>query len=108
MGYIDASEIEGAVRYLLPILQAEKSVRYSRFYDGSEECSEKVRRDVAPGNDLISVELLIDLAVDALEEHGVVRRVELDELLADGEKDYRIDLVPGQPTRPIRIRSLDL
>jgi hypothetical protein len=108
MGYVSASEIEGAVNYLLPILQAENSVKYSRFYDGTDECHDNLQRDIAPDNKLLSPELLIDLAVAVLEEHGVVRRVELDEKLFDDEKNYRIDLVPGQPIGAIRVRGIDL
>lgn len=108
MGFIDAAEIDGAVAFLLPILQAERSVLYSRFYDGTEETQAEVTRAINPGNSLISVELLIDLAVDPLVEHGVVRQVMLDTRLTDGEPDYRIELIEGQPKGPIHARHLDL
>ena len=89
MGYVHASSIELAIRYLLPILQAEKAVNYSRFYDGTDECCAQLRASLGVDPDHDHAELLMDLAVAQLQDNGVVRRVDLDDKLSDGENDYR-------------------
>lgn len=108
MGMVSADDIGMAVEYLLPILWEERSVRYSRFYDGTDECSDHLREDIGIRNELLSVELVVDLAFDVLEEHGVVRRTVLDNKLADGEHDYQIDIIPGEPSKQILIDDVDV
>jgi hypothetical protein len=107
MGYVYAHNIEKAVRFLLPILESEKSVNYSRFYDGTAECHDKLSATLEV-DDYDCAELLMDLAAYQLEERGIVRRIHLDAELADGEKDYRIELVAGAPTGLIQLRDMDL
>ena len=108
MGYACAGRIEKAVRFLLPILQAEKWVTYSRFYDGTDECHRRLCASLGEDPDCSEAEVLMDLAVDQLLELGVVRRLDLDEKLLDGENDYRVELVEGKPDGPIRVRDRDL
>lgn len=110
MGYASADRIEKAVRFLIPILRAEKWVKYSRFYDGTDECHGRLCASLGedPDYDEDEAEVLMDLAVEQLLELGVVRRVDLDEKLSDGENDYRIELVEGKPDGPIRVRDRDL
>ncbi len=107
MGYVHASSIAKAVQHLLAILETEKSVRYSRFYDGTDECHENLRAALEDDDELGSPELLMDLAAAQLEELGIVRRVDLEDKLADEENDYRIELV-RLPTGPVPVRDMDL
>jgi hypothetical protein len=107
MGWVYAGNIEKAVRHLLPILETEKCVRYSRFYDGTDECHEGLNASLGV-DDYDCAELLMDLAAYQLEELGIVRRVDLEEKLSDGETDYRIELVTGAPTNAIQLRDMCL
>ena len=107
MGYVAASSIEKAIRYLLPILQTETWVKYSRFYDGTDKCHDMLSASLGV-DDFDCAELLMDLAAYQLEELGIVRRVDLEEKLSDGENDYRIELVDGAPTGSIQARGMDL
>jgi hypothetical protein len=107
MGHVYAHNIEKAVRFLLPILQSEKCVNYSRFYDGTGECHDKLSATLEV-DDYDCAELLMDLAAYQLEELGIVRRIDLEAKLADGENDYRIELVAGAPTGSIQLRDMYL
>jgi hypothetical protein len=88
--------IEQAARYLREILLVEESVLYSRFYDGTDETRDKLiqgMRITAEDADRYGVEGVMDQAAAGLERAGYVRIVDLEEKLADDEKDYRIDLL---------------
>lgn len=93
MGYTSADKIANGAALLLGILSKESPIRYSRFYDGSEETFHKLA--VALGlkeNDEDRGPGIIDLAVFELVQQGVVETRKLEEPLADGEKDYEIKL----------------
>ncbi len=102
MGYSYANHIEKAGRHLLGILMAEGSVRYSRFYDGEDETHEALLRGMGYGPALDGTaeddyvpecpERLMDLAVAQLERQLVVKTTDLEDLLADGNEDYLIEL----------------
>jgi hypothetical protein len=102
MGYSYANEIEQAAKYLLQLLKAEGSVRYSRFYDGLDETQEALLRGMGYGSALAGTseedyvpecpEHLMDLAVAQLERQRVVRTTDLEDLLADENNDYLIEL----------------
>lgn len=100
MGYSYANDIEKAGIYLLGLLKAEASVRYSRFYDGEDESQEALLRGMGYGPALDAEddyvpecpEHLMDLAAVELEQSGIVTTTELDDLLADENQDYLIEL----------------
>lgn len=95
MAVTDAQEIEKGAKYLLSILAQESPVRYSRFYDGSEDTSQKLADGIGieeECKDWYCAERIIELAVYELSEQGIVETRKLDELLTDGERDYEIIL----------------
>jgi hypothetical protein len=97
MGWVYAKDIKKAADYLLKILCDEIEVRYSRFYDGTDQTAEKLVADMGypeEGDDFIpeSAELLIDLAAGELQRQGFVQLKILGEELADDEPDYLIEL----------------
>src|SRR5207248_2762898 len=77
-------------------------VRYSRFYDGEDETQEVLLRGMGYGPALDGTaeddyvpecpENLMDLAAAQLEQGGIVKTTDLDDLLADGNEDYLIEL----------------
>ena len=97
MGTAGRGFIENAARYLLSVMESREFVDYSTFYDGTEETEERLRQAVEPDpdEDCQSPELMMDLAVDLLEEQGIVKRDDLDTELSDGQKDYRIAWTVG-------------
>lgn len=102
MGYSNANEIQKAARYLLELLKVEGSVRYSRFYDGEDEAQETLLRGMGYGAALDGTaeddhvpecpEHLMDLAVAQLERQLVVKTTGLEDLLADDNNDFLIEL----------------
>ena len=97
MGHAYENDIESAGLYLLGLLKAETAVRYSRFYDGTDETQEDLIRGMGfdpEGEAYVPdcPEVFMDVAVGQLEEGGVVRTEQLPELLADETNDYRIEL----------------
>jgi hypothetical protein len=98
MGWVYAGEIKKAADYLLgDVLVNVIKVRYSWFYDGTNERSEKLVIDMGyPEEGCEGVpdcpELLLDLAASELERQGFVKLTILDEKLADDEPDYLIEL----------------
>lgn len=78
--------------HLLGLLKSEGRVCYSRFYDGSDEAARRLREVCGCTSDIVSAELLMDIAAGQLEEQGVARLVTLHNRLADGENDYAIEL----------------
>jgi hypothetical protein len=94
MGMMYAHHQERAAHYLIQVLLDNAlSVRYSYFYDGSDEANERIRTamGIKEGED-ICAELALDLAADALAEAGIVTLTDLTNKLADGEPDYRIEI----------------
>jgi hypothetical protein len=91
MGYSYEGDIERAGTHLLVILMAEGEVRYSRFYDGSNETHEALAEalEVDPDD---CPEHLIDLAAWQLEDQEVVSINQLPDKLADEEPNYLITL----------------
>lgn len=95
MGFTNASIIELGAKHLLSVLASESSIRYSRFYDGSEETSRQLEDAIGldpESRGWYSVEHIIDLAVYELSEQGIVGTNNLDETLVDGEPNYEIFL----------------
>lgn len=94
MGAVYASQVEKPGRYVLSLLRENRSIRYSEhFYDGSDELEEEAARKMGlEPDDAEFVACLVDYAVDQLVGQGFVTTTELDELMADGEKDYLIEL----------------
>ncbi len=92
MGYLPGDPIQQAGDYLLSILRAEPSVRYSRFYDGRDETHEALCQAIGLENEWYSPEVLMDEAVDQLHSAGFVTIEFLQERLADEEPDYTITL----------------
>jgi hypothetical protein len=94
MGMIHSSMIKKAGDYLLSILIAEPTIRYSRFYNGTKKAASKIRKGMkfTDSDDFYSAEILIDLAVVVLRERGVVVTRELAARLPDGNNDYEIKL----------------
>lgn len=97
MGFAHPSDIEKAGKFLLSLLfgSDKGAVNYSTFYDGTEETAELLARMFSnDGHDLDFLNdhgcILIDHAVDQLEEAGLLERTWLTTKLADGEPDYRI------------------
>jgi hypothetical protein len=97
VGYTNAHVIELGAKHLLSILAQESPIRYSRFYDGSEETSRKLEEAIGlePAcRGWYSVEHIMDLAVYELSEQGIVQTKSLNEKLVDAEPDYEIFLTP--------------
>jgi hypothetical protein len=92
MGFAPGEMIEKAGRHLLTVLKEEGQVRYSRFYDGSEDTHEGLLHAFGLTSDWYLPELLMDLAVYQLARGGVVRTTKVPDRLADGENDYLIEL----------------
>lgn len=97
MAYTNASVIEMGAKHLLSLLAMESLVRYSRFYDGSEETSLKLEEAIGIEEECrgwYCAEIIMDFAIHQLAEQGIVESKELDEKLADGQKDYEVYLTP--------------
>ncbi len=102
MGYSAAHNIEKAGLYLLAILKVEGSVRYSRFYDGTEEMEETLLRGMGFGPAIDgdaedeyvpeNATGLMDIAAEELARGGIVKTTELADLLAQDVQDYLIEL----------------
>jgi hypothetical protein len=113
MGYLPCEPIQQAGRYLLSVLRAEQSVRYSRFYDGSDETCDLLHHALELENDWYSAEGLMDEAAGQLADAGIVTITSLPELLCDEEHDYRITLTDEgksflRSRRVFRFHSVDL
>jgi|ERR1700722_6654456 len=97
MGYTNASVIESGAKYLLTLLAEQSPIRYSRFYDGTEETSEKLENATGIEDecrDWYCAEHVMDLAIYELSEQGIVETRNFNEKLSDGELDYEIFLTP--------------
>jgi hypothetical protein len=92
MGYIPSGPIQQAGLYLLSVLRADKSVRYSRFYDGRDETHDLLCQALGLNDDWYSAEVLMDVAADELCNAGIITIASLPELMSDGEHDYTITL----------------
>ena len=95
MGWMSAEPQQQAAEYLVEVLLASEtfSVRYSVFYDGTDETFERIRVGMGFEEDEDTcAELAIDLAAGALAEAGIVKLTTLDDKLADDEQDYLIEI----------------
>jgi hypothetical protein len=118
MGFAYEHDIERAGLYLLGLLKSEAAVRYSRFYDGTDETQAELIRGMGfdpNGDDYVPdcPEVFMDVAVAQLEQGGIVRTEELSELLSDETNDYRIEITDQGSTFLERggrfpFRSVDL
>lgn len=91
MGWLDATQIEKAGAYLLSVLQRERRVAYSMFYDGSDERHQRLCEETRL-DDWYGPEGVVDEAAYQLEAMGFVTILKLDAELSDGEPDYQIEL----------------
>jgi hypothetical protein len=94
--------IRATGKYLLDVLKAEKTVRYSRFYNEAPETVERLVAGALPFvRDLEACDatlleeqghVMLDFAAWQLEDLGIVRLTFIDEKLIDGEPDFKIEL----------------
>jgi len=92
---IPGTEIKCAGDYLLRILREQGRVKYSEFYDGSDETRLKLLQGMEMDEetaDWYSAEALLDDAVFLFERRGIVAISRLEEKLADGHNNYEIVL----------------
>jgi len=99
---INTEGIRATGLYLLEVLKAEKSVRYSRFYNATPGTEESLAAGAMPfveDNESCDTEdlreeghVMLDFAAWQLVDLGVVRITFLDERLIDGERDFLIEL----------------
>jgi hypothetical protein len=99
---ITTEGIRAVGSYLLGVLGAEKSVRFSRFYNDSPGVEEELVRGSLPfvkDPECCSVDdlreeglTMLNFAAWQLEDFGVVRTTFLNELLIDGEPDFVIEI----------------
>jgi hypothetical protein len=116
MGSMPGAIVQRGGEYLLSLLLERHVVMYSEFYDGTEPTREKLRLGLGLSEsdaDWYGLELIVDLAVDHLVDLGVVAKGDVEELLADGEANYRIELTESGCERimegvPILYRDYDL
>ena len=92
MGHLYAHNIEKAAKYLVDVMDAEESIDYTRFYDGSDETDRKLQEATGLGDNAI---VHMDTAVYILEENGVFEITPLESLLADGENNFLITWTGG-------------
>jgi hypothetical protein len=92
MGYIPTEPIQQAGLHLLSVLRADKSVRYSRFYDGRDETHDLLCHALGLEDEWYSAEGLMDVAAAQLHIAGIVTIASLPEHMVDGEHDYTITL----------------
>lgn len=94
MAEVYAEQLINPGRYLLSLLRESPSIRYSEyFFDGTKELAEKLPQLMGVEDHLArQAPILVDLAVWQLAEQSFVQKTELEELMSDGEKDYRIEL----------------
>jgi hypothetical protein len=81
--------------YLLSVLKKESVIRYSRFYDGTDQTRQRLLEGmgiIEKDADWYCAEALIDDAVILFGHIGVVEQRLLDAKLADGHPDYEIVL----------------
>ena len=92
MGYVYADYITRGAEVVLSVIADTERVAYSYFYDGTEERCSSLARELGTEDDMVSAELVIDLAVGQLSDAGWVVTNELTTKLADDEFDYEIVL----------------
>ena len=81
--------------YLLKILKDEPLIRYSRFYDGTDQTRVPLITGIGiteEDADYCGVEGVMDEVVWELQQQGIVVTRILEEKLADSEPDYEIAL----------------
>jgi hypothetical protein len=88
--------------YLLEVLNAEKSVRYNRFYNAVPETENRLVEGALPfvahpescnAEDLREEgHVMLDFAAWQLEDLGIVRITFLHDTLIDGEPDFQIEI----------------
>lgn len=97
MGLRPSELIEQAVRYLLTVLLENRSILYSRFYDGTDETKAQICECIGisvEDGEWYSAEALINNAAAQLEQQGIVELTWLETRLVDDEPDYRITGLP--------------
>lgn len=83
-------QIKLAGQFIIKELLEHGAVSYSKFYDGTTECNEKLKKDIGVTDEWHQPEPLVDLAVFQLKEQGIVETKEMDSELIDGTNDYSI------------------
>lgn len=92
MAFVSSEQVRPAGEYLLGILRAEGSVRFSRFYNDDTDYA-KVAADAGiDEDDADHAHILIEFAADQLKRFGIVSYTTLPDRLIDGEQDYLIEL----------------
>ncbi len=92
---VHEEQLIGPARYVLRMLASCSAVRYSEsFYDGSLATHQQLIHEigVTSDDDAAIIESLLDEAIDQLEEQEIVKVTLLDLRLADGDKDFMIEL----------------
>ena len=97
MGLSPAHLIEKAAEFLMRELTSQDKLNYSRFYDGTDKTHQWLLKELGLEGDWYSAEHLIDLAAAELADMGIVRTIELNSKLSDGEPDYRIEWTENGP-----------
>lgn len=81
-----------ARNHILACLRETPTIRYSRFYDGTEETENALRKIVGLDDDSDEAEIFMDDAADQLKQAGFVELKDLEIELVDGNPDYEIIL----------------
>ena len=95
MGYVSGKYFEKGATFLLAWLieSGRKSFTLSEFYDGTTETEEKLNILLGLTPEDESGMLYIDFGVDQLENDGLIKKTVLNQILADGEFDYKVTLL---------------
>ncbi len=98
---ITTTGIRATGLYLLEVLNAEKAVDYSRFYNATRGTDASLAAGAARFVDEPECcrleelrqqgHVMLEYAADQLKDLGIVRMTPLDQTLIDGEHDYRIE-----------------
>ena len=93
MGHVYASQLAKPGNYILSLLRANPSLRYSEhFYDGTDELCDRVAAAMGlDQGDADLMPILVDIAVGQMESQGIVNTTQLPEKMSDGENDYLIE-----------------
>jgi hypothetical protein len=92
MAFVSSEQVRPGGEYLLTILKAEGSVRFSRFYNRDTDYAELAAEAGIAEHDVDHAHVLIEFAAHQLERFGIVSFTALPDELIDGEHDYRIEL----------------
>jgi hypothetical protein len=92
MGQVYSEQLSKPGAYLLSLLAAEGSVRFSRFYNDDTDYAALAAAAGVNESDADHAHVLIEFAAGQFETAGLVLFTPLGEKLIDGERDYLISL----------------